>query len=115
MGAVQGLDSAAYSFPGICLWLLILPILNRLYTSVITRNPENNTSKVSCATDMSPTTLFTPRDCPVHRCTVPGGTARWGGGVPGVGYPGWVAGVGGWVGYTGVLPGPSQIPIFSHI
>ena len=83
-------------------WLLILPTILRLYTSVIPRNPEKWTHKGSWSTDLSPTTIFTPGCSP----RVPG-YMYWGGwrGVPGVvGY--WV----GWRGYTGThqypVPGP---------
>ena len=58
MGPVQGLDTPAYLMPGIKEWLLILPTVGRLYTSVIPWNPENKASKVSWATDMSPTAWF---------------------------------------------------------
>ena len=89
----------------------LLWIISRLYTSVIVLNRENTNLKVSWSTDMSPTTSFSLAALPVHPCSQRYGTARWGGGVPGVGY--W------WVGGWGAIPGthlqPSQGPIFSHI
>ena len=51
MGPVQGLDTPAYLVLGITKWLIILPIPNRLYTSVIPKNPEKWTPKVSWWTD----------------------------------------------------------------
>ena len=87
--------------------MFILPILNRLYTSVITLNPEISGLKVSWPTDMSPTTIFSL------------GTDRWvtarmstggGRGVPGV----WDV-VGAWEGYTGTPPAPSQDPYLVYI
>ena len=102
MCPVQGLDSPAYLFPGIREWLLILSILTRLYTSVNLRNPENNRLKVSWATDMSPTALFTSRDCmprPGTAVTVMQGCTRGG-------EDGWVPG-GCW---EGAIPGTTQHP-----
>ena len=52
---------------------------------------------------------ITQPDMPVRQCTQPGMTARWGRGVPGVGY-GWV-GTG--EGYTGYYPVPAPGPIFN--
>ena len=62
------MDTPAYSVPGITKWLLILPILYRLYTSVIVLNPENYRHKESWPTDLSPTAIFTQPDMPVHPC-----------------------------------------------
>ena len=63
--------------------------------------------KVSCSTDMSPTTTLYSRDSTRFMQTV----YRAGGGVPGV--------VGGWWVGGGAIPVPtqhqSQGPIFSHI
>ena len=65
-------------------------------------NPEIWPSKVSCATDLSPTTIFTLPALPLHApVAMPGAV----GGVPGVGM--WV---GTREGYTGYYPGPSQTP-----
>ena len=81
MGPVQGLDRPAYLMPGITKWLIILSILSRLYTSVIPLDREIWATKVSWATDMSPTTSFSLR----HRgAAVASAAVRWGG-VPGVG------------------------------
>ena len=84
------------------LWSLGIPATDRLYTSVIVRNPEKRAYKESCTTDMSPTALFYCWDMPVHRVRT---EERHGWGVPGVGS--WV-GAGG--GYTGTqaqpVPGP---------
>ena len=85
-------------------WLLILPILDRLYTSVIPLNPENRLLKVSWSTDLSPTALLGTAD-PCTEMYTCGGV---GGGV----YPGW--------GYGRVAgraipvphPQPSQDPYF---
>ena len=96
MPPVQGLDSAAYSFCGIHLWSLGLPILNRLYTSVIVPDPEKWTYKESWATDLSPTALFTPRDRHGSMQRVDSAGRR---GVPGVRDEG---------GSRRVLPGYSQ-------
>ena len=62
MGLVQRLDTPAYLFCGIYLWSLGLPILSRLYTSVIPRMSENWAYKESWSTDMSPTASFTLSD-----------------------------------------------------
>ena len=79
------MDSAAYLFPGMTEWLLILPIPATGYTSVIVLNPEKWPLKESWSTDMSPTTLFSLGD---PWCSgVPGsavgrgvpGVVRWGG------------------------------------
>ena len=100
------MDTPAYLVPGICKWLLILPILIRLYTSVIPLDPEKWVNEESCPTDMSPTAIF-------YRCSrllrvaarVPGG----GRGVPGV----WDRGTGreGREGYTGTHPVPVPVPV----
>ena len=85
------MDTPAYLFCRICKWLLILPILTRLYTSVIVWNPEKWTLKETWSTDMSPTTIFTQRHRLravrlVHRglgqgCTRGMGYGRVGGGL----------------------------------
>ena len=92
------MDSAAYLFPGMEKWLLILPVLVRLYTSVIPLDPENNGLEVSWATDLSPTTIFyeTCQGAAVASAAVAGE------GVPGVGY--------GWVGWEGAIPGTTRLP-----
>ena len=105
MGPVQGLDTAAYSLPRMKEWLLILPILSRLYTSVIPWNPEINGLEVSWSTDMSPTTIFLESGHPrIYIRTSTGGA-----GV----YPGWWRTVGAWEGYTGYYPPAILGPIFS--
>ena len=104
MCLVQGLDTPAYSVPGIQEWLLILPIFNRLYTSVIPWDPENKPLEVSWSTDMSPTTILRPRSRLLRvAARVPGvvGCTR-GGGMR----------VGREEGYTGYYPPPSQDPYF---
>ena len=55
MPPVQRLDTPAYLFCRITLWSLGLPATDRLYTSVISWNPEKCTYKESWSTDMSPT------------------------------------------------------------
>ena len=95
MGPVQGLDTPAYLVPGIRNWLLILPILTRLYTSVKPLMSEIWASKVSWWTDLSPTTILPWCPDPLFAST---GLVA-GGGVPGVG-----AGVGTWEGLYRVLP-----------
>ena len=100
------MDTPAYLFPGIPEWLIILPILIRLYTSVIPSNPENKGPEVSCPTDMSPTTIFSlVHGGPSHSrvSSGVGGCTRGGGDW-------WVPG-----GYTGVLPGTLPGPHISHI
>ena len=82
--------------------MLILPILIRLYTSVIVLDPEIWTDKESWPTDLSPTTIFLRRTGPAEQLTV----RAWGGrGVPGV----WDR-VGGSGGYTGTHPDPLTDP-----
>ena len=94
------MDTPAYLVPGIVNWLLILPISDRLYTSVKPWNPEKCTSKVSCATDLSPTTILYP-----WLGTLVALVARPGGeGVPGV------VGTGGWSGGAIPVPRPSNNP-----
>ena len=93
--------------PGICKWLDILPILYRLYTSVIPLNLENTRLKVSWPTDMSPTACFSPRSRLLRvAARVPVGE-----GV----YPGYGTGWGTGRDYTGYYPAPSQDPQISHI
>ena len=95
--------------PGITKWLIILPILDRLYTSVNLRNPEIWALKESWSTDLSPrhfTAGPTPR---VHRtaCTArPAGVYPGWGGVPGVWGYGWVAGWAIPVPVPDLIPGP---------
>ena len=99
------MDTAAYLFPGMKEWLLVLPAKPRLYTSVIPLDPEISALKESWATDMSPTALYLASACPCG--SVPG--SELGGRV----YPG--SGTG-WVPegcYTGYPARPSQTPIFS--
>ena len=103
------MDTPAYLVPGIRNLAYLLPIPDRLYTSVISLMSEKWTDKESWSTDLSPTTIFSPG---TDRCTavpcreVPLGEA----GV----YPGWWGA--GWV-PGGVIPGTqpdqSQDPIFS--
>ena len=99
MPPVQGLDSPAYLVPGIEEWLLILPILTRLYTSVIPWNPEIWSSKVSWWTDLSPTTIFTSGTPPCTRVA-----------VDDAGVEGCTRGGAGWVGREGYT-GYYQIPL----
>ena len=105
MEPVQGLDTPAYSKPGIAFRPYLLSILNRLYTSVIPLMSEKLALKESWSTDMSPTAHCWALQSACTRVAV----VRWGGV-----YPGWVwdrVGAGG--GYTGTQPGQSQDPIFS--
>ena len=95
---VQGLDTPAYSVPGMENSAYLLSIPTRLYTSVIVLKCEKCPSKVSCPTDMSPTTMFYPR---VTAC----GTPRTGVGQGGV-YPGW----GGGRVREGAIPGTQDHP-----
>ena len=107
MPPVQGLDTPAYLFPRMKEWLLILSIFYRLYTSVIPLVSEIWALKVSCATRLSPTTIFSQRAVPVHPCSQPGHAS---GGVPGV------EGLGGYLGgLYRVLPRHPPRTIFSHI
>ena len=97
------MDTPAYLKPGISKWLLILPIFDRLYTSVIVWNPENTALKVSWATDMSPRPYYTRGIDPCsQRAAMPGA----GEGVPGV----W-----GWVGGWRAIPVPRPHPPDTHI
>ena len=85
--------------------MIILPILYRLYTSVIVPDPEISVPKVSCSTDMSPTTIYRS---PVHRVQPACSHAGCREGVPGV----WDRRV---AGRAIPVPHPSTIPgpIFS--
>ena len=86
-------------------WLLILPILHRLYTSVIPLDPENIGPQVSWSTDMSPTTLFLVAEhCRLHDRGAGYGEGCTRGSA-------WLGGC--LEGYTGTHPGPSQDQIFS--
>ena len=105
MPPVQGLDRPAYSFPGMKEWLLGLPILSRLYTSVIVPESEKWPSKETWPTDMSPTAyLLLAAAVPVAvawsmavgRCTRGGGDE---GGSEGC--------------TTRVLPSTLPVPIFN--
>ena len=103
------MDTPAYLFPEIWKWLLILPILNRLYTSVIVLDPENNGPEVSWSTDLSPTTTLWLGADRWHTACM---STWWGRGVPGV-WDGW--------GPEGAIPVPSPhhpqdpyLDIFSH-
>ena len=75
------MDTAAYLVPGIRKWLLGLPAILRLYTSVIPRNPEKWHYKESWSTDLSPTTILLSRTDPLT-------SSVDGAGGEGV-YPGW--------------------------
>ena len=102
MTSVQGLDTPAYSVPGIKLWSLGLPAIRRLYTSVIVLMSEKWALKESRSTDLSPTTIFTQRQQPDHAGAATSAGRR---GVPGVwdeGGPGRVYRV-----LPRTLPGPS--------
>ena len=101
------MDTPAYLLPGMKNSPYLSSILNRLYTSVIVLNPENNALEVSWSTDMSPTTIF---NLAYRTARVAGSCGRGGRGVPGV----WDEG-GYREGLYRVLPGPSHGPIFSHI
>ena len=92
------MDTPAYLVPGIDKWLFILPTSTRLYTSVIVLMCEIWASKVSWATDMSPTHYL--RESGSTGVGVPGGADREG--VPGVGGTG--------VGWEGAIPGTTQYP-----
>ena len=74
------MDTAAYSLPGMRKWLLGFPAAARLYTSVIPKNPEKWSLKVSWPTDLSPTTILLSAALPLT--SYPG---VHGGRV----YPGW--------------------------
>ena len=78
MGDVQGLDTPAYLLPRIREWLLILPISDRLYTSVNPLDPEIHRLKESWPTDLSPTALFDSRDTPRGSTDVMGPTGMVG-------------------------------------
>ena len=92
------MDTPAYLVPGITEWLIILPILNRLYTSVIVWNPGKCGLKVSCTTDMSPTTILSACLSPLVALVArTGGEGCTRGGV-------WL----GWAG--GAIPVPHQYP-----
>ena len=81
----------------------LLPILIRLYTSVIVLNPENKGPEVSWSTDLSPTALFSWPALPASMNCSRTGAGR---GVPGVGS---------WVGGWRAIPVPSQTPPGTHI
>ena len=102
------MDTPAYLKPGMKEWLLYLPILYRLYTSVIVLDPEILAHKESWSTDLSPTALFAQRHCTRGSTDVMGTTGMVGRGVPGVGRSGRVR-----EGYTGYYPAAIPGPIFN--
>ena len=87
-----------------------MPATARLYTSVIPLKPEIWASKVSWATDLSPTGILhcagAALTLSVHRAGS--------GGVPGVGWDGWYRVGTGRVYYPGTPQDPYLV-IFSHI